>query len=279
MNRKLFVLLLVCSLLCFNNVYAEDVITESNDTVVSEETTVKNDYSYVNEETSYKALIDDEANLLTEEEKAQLLENISPLTEYGHVAFASTNNNPSSVEYFARSYYRSKFSTDSGTIFIIDMSNRKIYIFSDGNNYKIITNSKAYSITDNVYSYASTKEYFKCANEAFSEVKQLLDGGKINEPMRNTSNVFVALTISFLLSFIFVLIKSRHSQYSTRTIIDNCIINSSIENVSAKKTGTHSVYSPVSSDSGFSGGSSGGGGFSGGGGGGGSSGGGGGHSF
>ena len=39
------------------------------------------------------------------------------------------------------------------------MYTREIYIFSDGNNYNFITDSKAYIITDNVYKLASYADY------------------------------------------------------------------------------------------------------------------------
>ena len=274
MRKKLFLLfLIIVTFLSFNIVYAEDIITTEENTASEELLVDEKAYSYKNETTNYEAFIDDSANLLSEEEKSLLLEDITPLTEYGHVAFVSIDSNDRDVDDFARDYYHSRFFTDSGTIFIIDMDNRKIYIFSDGSNYKVITSSKAYSITDNVYLYASEKEYYRCAHNAFKEIKTLLDGGKILEPMRYTSNVFVALTISFLLSFIIVLVKSKTNKVSSKSIENNCNIDYSIANVVANKTGTHKVYSPVESSSG---GSSGGGG---GGGGGGSSGGGGGHSF
>ena len=88
--------------------------------------------------------------------------------------------------------------------------------------------------------------------------------------MRYTSNIFIAMTLAFFFSFLYILSKSRIKKASDKSIIDHCDITFQIGATSAIKTGQHRVYSPQSS------GSSGGGG---GGGGGGSSGGGGGHSF
>lgn len=275
MRKKLFLLIVILiTFFSFNIVYAEDILVSEENNNTEDLVVDTNKYSYRNENTNYEAFIDDSANLLSEDEKLQLLEDITSLTEYGNVAFVSTNTNDYAVEYFASNYYHSHFSTTSGTIFIVDMSNRKIYIFSDGNNYRVITSSKAYSITDNVYLYARDGDYYNCARNAFKDVKTLLDGGKILEPMRYTSNIFIALTISFLFSFIIVLLKSKTNKITNKSIANNCNIDYNISNVDAKKTGSHKVYSPVESSSG---GSSGGGG--GGGGGGGSSGGGGGHSF
>ena len=107
------------------------------------------------------------------------------------------------------------------------------------------------------------------ALELFLIPNTILDGGKIAEPMRYTSNIFIALALAFFFSFLYILSKSRMNKASVRAIVDNCDIEFEIGETSATKTGQHRVYSPQSS-----GGSGGGGG-----GGGGSSGGGGGHSF
>lgn len=274
-NKKL-ILFLIITIFTFGiiNTYAEENITLDLTQVPEEELVSPNEeenkeYNYINQETNYRAIIDDSANLLSYSEKEKLFEEMIPLTKYGHVGFVSTNNNYNSVDYFADSYYHSHFNQESGTIFIIDMSNRKIYIFSDGENYRTITSAKAYSITDNTYRYATREEYYYCAHYSFKDINTLLEGKKIAEPMRYTSNIFIALTLAFFFSFIYILSKSRMSKASNKTVIGDCVIDFQISQVSAVKTGQHSVYSPASS-----GGSSGGGG-----GGGGSSGGGGGHSF
>lgn len=283
MNKKFLLIILAILTFGITNVYAYEiddfVVTdysddssytyEPNNSIITNNTTDTNEYKYINDETNFTASIEDNANLLSIEERVKLFEEMKPLTKYGHIAFISTANNSSGVEYFADSYYHSHYSTESGTIFIIDMSNRKIYIFSDGANYRTVTKSKAYSITDNTYRYATDKEYYNCASYSFKQIYTILDGGKIAEPMRYTSNIFIALTLSFFFSFLYILGKSRIAKASDRSIVDNCDIDFKIGETSAYKTGQHRVYSPQSS------GSSGGGG----GGGGGSSGGGGGHSF
>lgn len=282
--RKKYLLLIILSLFSFNfiNTYAEEYTFSENDIQIFDESdesittdgslitpSSSVDYNYTNEETHYTASIDDNANLLSSEERSKLFEEMKPLTKYGHIAFVSTASNYTSVESFADSYYHNAFGTESGTIFIIDMSNRKIYIFSDGANYRTVTSSKAYSITDNTYRYATNKEYYNCASYSFKQILTILEGRKIAEPMRYTSNIFIAITLAFFFSFLYILGKSRMNKASVRSIVDNCDIEFEIGETSAIKTGQHRVYSPQSS-----GGSGGGGG-----GGGGSSGGGGGHCF
>lgn len=286
MNKKFFVLLSIILILIVIPVKAEETTydnlenleqywankDESTDLTEDslDESDLSNNYnSYINESTHYQAIIDDKANLLSDGEKTKLLDSMQSLTIYGNIAFVSTKTNYSSTGVFASNYYHNHFSTESGTIFVIDMANREIYIFSDGANYRVITSSKAYSITDNVYKKATNGDYYDCADMAFHQIKTLLDGGKILEPMRYTSNVFIALVLSFMITFFYIFFKSKTRKASLHDIVKNCDIVFNLGKVTTEKMGTHRVYSPQS-DSSSSGG---------GGGGGGSSGGGGGHSF
>lgn len=226
---------------------------------------------YRNETTNYRVIIEDDANLLTLTELNQLKEDMIPLTEFGNIAFKTISDNYSSTSYYASNYYHEKFGTTSGTLFLIDMDNRMIYIFSDGENYNVVTTAKANIITDNIYKYATNGDYYECARTAFEQIYTILNGGKIAEPMRYISNVLIALTLAFFINFIIILINTNVKKAKDKEVLANCSITFNIGEIRAAKTGTHSEYSPRSSSSGGS--------SSGGGGGGGSSGGGGGHSF
>ena len=161
------------------------------------------------------------------------------------------------------------------SLFLIDMKNRYIYIFSDGENYNTITSDKAEIITDNVYRYASRGDYYECASRAFHQINTLLLGGKISEPMRIITNVLLSLYIGFFICFLFALV-TFNAKKDNYLLSGNYVKAFAMANFAAAVVGTHKVYNPPSdSGSGFSGG--GGGGFSGGGGG--FSGGGGGHGF
>lgn len=218
---------------------------------------------------AYNIVIEDDADLLTNKEEEELYEIMNESIEYGNIVFKTISYNSSSSESYARNYYHSLYGTESGTMFLIDMDNRYLFIFSDGKNYSYINSSKANIIADNVYRYATKGEYFKCAYKAFKQINTVLSGGKISEPMKYISNAIISLILALFIGFIYVIKSSR---------IKNTIKNFDtqeefkVNSVNVKKTGTHRDYSPKSSNSG---GSSGGGG----GGGGGSSGGGGGHSF
>ncbi len=221
----------------------------------------------------YSVIVEDDADLLTEEQEIDLAVVMKEITAYGNVAFKSIAHNSTSTEGFAKSYYKELFGSRSGTLFLIDMDNRNIWIYSDGAVYKVITRAYANTITDNVYRYASAQDYYACASRAFEQIFALLEGAGVAQPMKYISNFLLAMILALLINF-------GVTNYFTkaRKTKDNEILKKVEKRFKCTKpraTFTHQTktYDPVSSGSG-GGGSRGGGGSSGG-----SSGGGGGHSF
>ena len=236
-----------------------------------------NTYEYVNSTTNYKAIIEDKANLLDDSEREKLLSEMEKITTYGNAAFHTVDANNSTTDSYAAGYYHNKFNKDSGSLFLIDMDNRQVYIFSDGDIYKIVTKAYANIITDNVYTYASKQDYYTCASKVFSQEFELLEGRKIAQPMKYISNALLAIVIALLLNYIIVRVYAKSKAPSRKELLNGIFVEKKIANANAVFTNQTTRYDPVESSSGGS--SGGGGGFSGGGGGGGSSGGGGGHSF
>lgn len=232
---------------------------------------------YENPDTSYKVCIEDEADLLTAEEEELLSTQMEKITAYGNAAFVSLDSNYTSTESYAKEHYRQLFGSNSGTMFIIDMDNRNIWIHSNGSIYRTITNSYADTITDNVYTYASDQDYYGCASEAYTQIAALLAGQRIAQPMKYISNALLALIFALLINYFVVRTFSRSRKASENEILENIYTQCSIEHPQSSFIHQKKTYSPPSSSDGSSGGSSGGG--SSGGGGGSSSGGGGGHSF
>lgn len=223
--------------------------------------------------TPYQADIDDMADLLTAEEEKKLADVMSPLTAYGDIAFVSIDSNPGTTESYARQYYSQHYGSSSGSILLVDMDNRYLYIFSRGFNYSVITTSRAETITDNIYRMASGGDYYACGEEAFKEMQTILEGGKIAQPMKYISNALLALIISLLIFFVIVNRTARIRRAALKELLAKAEVDVAMEAPSVSFINQTRVYSPPSD----SGGSSGGGGGSSGGGGGG--GGGGGHSF
>lgn len=209
-----FVLMAVLGLLLFDMTHVSETEAKS-DTIVNAEG--------VNEETGYRLVLEDDAGLLTSEERMTLRWKMEPITQYGNVAFKSIRENASSAAAFAESYYHAKFGSESGTLFLIDMDNRKIWIYSDGAIYKTINVNYAETITDNVYRYAGKGEYGQCASQAYDEIYTLLEGGTIFQPMKYISNLLLALILALLVNFLLASYMSKLRAPSDNEILDNTI--------------------------------------------------------
>ncbi|MDO5155238.1 MAG: TPM domain-containing protein [Eubacteriales bacterium] len=229
--------------------------------------------TYQNADTKYQAICKDDADLLSAAEEKSMLEAMQPITQYGNVAFVSTNHASAGTSAYAQSEYSQLFGTSAATMFVIDMDNRQIYIYSGQEMYKELTKSYANTITDNVYKYASSGDYYTCASEAFAQMYAVIDGQRIAKPMKNISNVMLAIALAILINYFVVRFVSDARKPKENALFDAMKVTQSIKNFDADLRYTDKKYCPQSSSS------SSGGGFSGGGGGGGFSGGGGGHSF
>ena len=210
---------------------------------------------YKNSETGWQVIVDDRADLLTDEEESRLASEMEPVTAYGNAAFISCYASGSTSSY-AKGLYRDLFGSDSGTIFMIDMENRNIWIQSNGAIYRTITKSYANTITDNVYKYASRGDYYGCASNAFSQICTLLEGGRIAMPMKYASNALLALAVSLLVNFYYVFFLSRRHAPSRSRLTEVYLKKFQFDNASAVYTHTTRVYDPPSKSSGGGGGHS-----------------------
>lgn len=236
----------------------------------------------VNPKTDCRAVVEDDAGLLNEKERADLLEKMEDITEFGNVAFKSVNENRNSTEAYARDHYRELFGDSGGLLFVVDMDNRYIYLYSHGKIYQTITEEYANTITDNVYRYASREDYYSCAWNVYDQACKVLDGQKIAMPMKYICNILLAVNLGLLINYFLVKLLTGKNSTSADDVIRSEQHRLNITDVTAQYRNTTKTYSPTSSGSSGGGGSShsGGGSHSSGGShSGGSSGGGGGHSF
>lgn len=226
-----------------------------------------------NEDTGYQVCIEDDAELLTEEERRDLGRQMLNITKYGNVMLKTIDENSGSTPGYAKSLYRERFGSSSGTLFLIDMDNRNIWIRNGGRISYIITDDYSDTITDNCYTYASRGDYYGCAQRAFSQIESVLKGQRIAQPMKYICNALLAVLLSLLLTLGLVRLLARHTAPSQGDLLQAAAHEFWLNDPQAAYTHTTKKYDPPSSDSSSSGSSGGGGG------GGGSGGSGGGHSF
>lgn len=228
--------------------------------------------SYVNEDTGYRIVIEDDADLLDDSEELLLKDDMKDITLYGNVAFKTIDRNSSSAKNYAENYYYNEFGNSSGIVFLIDMDNRRIQIAADGAIYKVVTAAKANTITDNVYRYASAGNYYLCAKTAYTQIISLLEGNRIAEPMKHVSNAILSLIIAMLVFFLIIITSARTKRAGTNAMVSGTK-KAVVEGSQADYQFVNETkkYSPVQRSGGghggFGGGGGGGGGFSGGGGG------------
>lgn len=191
----------------------------------------------------YSGFIDDEAGLLTEEQGELLKEVMLPILEYGNVAFVT---NPEDATYsgtaanFAADLYEQNFGRDSGTLVLIDMYNRRIQIYSDGDIYKVINTTRANMIADNVYQYATDENYYECARETFVQIHTFLEGGFVFTPMRYASNFLIAIAAAFFILYIFVYFK-RKSDVTEGVLVEGMKKSPEIERENITVENQHST--------------------------------------
>ena len=154
---------------------------------------------YTNPKTGYQVLILDDANLLSAAEEASLVEVMTPITEYGHIIFWSTNESAVNEINQARDKRFELCGNESSGILSINMSRRKLTFQSDGEIYRWVSGSYARSITDNASHYASEGDYAQCGIDVFRQVLQVLRGNRIAEPMRWISVAVLGLMLAFVL--------------------------------------------------------------------------------
>ena len=233
-------------------------------------------------ETDYRVVIDDEADLLTDAEENSLRAVMERVLPYGNAAFVSVDRNDTTTERLAENKFLEFFGDTSGALLIIDMDNRYIQLIADGAVYKTVNKTRCNEITDNIYRYASQKDYYTCAVKAFEQVTGLLEGQRIAAPFRYVTNALLAICLALLGNFALMSRQRRKKVVPENALNVKVAVNTAASAIKAgavagvvlkmlSQRKTKHVESSSSgggrSGGGFSGGGHSGGGFSGGGGG------------
>ena len=222
-------------------------------------------YAKTNDTTGYEARVLDGAKLFDSSEINDILEDAYNITEYADmyvVTVADGDNNYGSTQSATDEYcdqiYRQISGANNCIIFCIDMDTRYLLVYTKGSVENDIGSSKADTITDNVYSYASDGDYYQCSIEAIDQIGRVLAGMHIAQPMKVASNMFIAFVVGFVIMYLIALGKSKVRKTSDSEMLKYAAIRFAANNPKDIITGTTKTYCPRSSGSG--GGRSGGGG-------------------
>lgn len=161
--RNSIILLLICILSSFINVYAFNAVT-----------------------------LTDNADILTNEEESSIRNNEYSITSKGTVIVETTNE--FSSESAVTSYARKKSeSVGDCLVLVIDMNCRYVYMASNGRMKSYVQEDDCYAITDNIYRYLKSGDYYKGINEALNEASTLSKGGFIKKPMKFICTLFASV--------------------------------------------------------------------------------------
>lgn len=205
---------------------------------------------YKDSVTGYEAIIEDKANLLDNDEKKQLAKAMREILPYGNVAFVTIfQNEYTSTKECIKQTYWEYFGNASGTILMIDMDYRNIWIYSNGEIYKMLTSDNANLITDNIYVYAVNEEYYRCAHEGFLEILSVLKGERIAKPMKYISNLCLALVSAFIINYLFIMAYSKSKKPSDSQIYAGISTQFHFDQPKVKFLKKTKHYSPVQKNS------------------------------
>ena len=247
--------------------YDDDYNTSSG----TQTTTAVNTGSGITKENTqygYTAMVYDLAGLMSQTEVKALLDEIYEYTEFGDMVVLTTNensygNSESATDSYCEAFYQKFSKKDNCVIFCIDMKTRYILVYSAGSVVEDnLTRSKCDTITDNVYKYASDKNYYQCASSAYDQIGRVLNGMHIAQPMKVVSNLFIAFVVGFVIMYLIAVGKSKVSKTSDSELLKYAAVSFSANNPRDDVTGTTKTYVPRSSGSSGGGRSGGGGGHS-----------------
>ena len=216
---------------------------------------------YINDDSGYEILIDDAADILTDDEERDLIPYMADCSQEGFVILVTTDDNKyDDAEAYAGNYYDSLIPEESGILFLIDMDTRELRFYSEGQYHYELTGSIMNIIGDNIYRSASAGNYFECAKEAFTEISDVLEGKRIAAPMKYISNACLAVLIALIINYFIARAASMMTGPLDSEVFAALNSRYSFTDPGVRKTHSTRTYSPRSSGSGGSGGGGGGGG-------------------
>ncbi|MBR6707221.1 MAG: TPM domain-containing protein [Clostridia bacterium] len=167
---------------------------------------------------AYSVYIQDDADLMTDEEEQRLLGVMEGLLPRANVAFLSTRSGSGSTSQKALDYRDNILRLPRQIpliLLIIDMQNREIYLFSQGEVEKVVTRSNATAITEEAAVYLKKGNYYLGAEKAFDLTKDLFVTRTVSSPMRLAAALIAAPALG-LLAAAMVMLRSSHLHSAAR---------------------------------------------------------------
>ncbi|KAF1296250.1 hypothetical protein BAU15_10685 [Enterococcus sp. JM4C] len=172
--------------------------------------------------------VDDRAGLFTDEQIQTLEQQAQTLDDSikGRVFIVTTTESIDSQEKFADRYLLDTIGADeNGSVLLLDMTDREIYISTSGNMSDYLSDSRLNSMLDDIYDDMSQENHFDAAQTYLTESAKFVEAGvpgghyrvdretgKITRyKVLTTVEIIIGLVLALVLSTIFfVLIKLKY---------------------------------------------------------------------
>ena len=171
----------------------------------------ENGLTWKNSKTGFRAVIEDELDLLTAAEERKILDEMIPLTEYGSVAFWSTREESADLQTQAEEKRRALFGEESSCIVVINKAYQQLSIQSRGQLAKVITSARAGRIAARGSTDLTRGQTYNAVSEAFSQIGTLTGSSKAAAHLRVFCNLFLSLMIGLTLTSVFVLVRKKRA--------------------------------------------------------------------
>ena len=171
----------------------------------------ENGLTWKNSKTGFRAVIEDELDLLTAAEERKILDEMIPLTEYGSVAFWSTREESADLQTQAEEKRRALFGEESSCIVVINKAYQQLSIQSRGQLAKVITSARAGRIAARGSTDLTRGQTYNAVSETFSQIGTLTGSSKTAAHLRVFCNLFLSLMIGLTLTSVFVLVRKKRA--------------------------------------------------------------------
>ena len=171
----------------------------------------ENGLTWKNSKTGFRAVIEDELDLLTAAEERKILDDMIPLTEYGSVAFWSTREESADLQTQAEEKRRALFGEESSCIVVINKAYQQLSIQSRGQLAKVITSARAGRIAARGSTDLTRGQTYNAVSETFSQIGTLTGSSKTAAHLRVFCNLFLSLMIGLTLTSAFVLVRTNRA--------------------------------------------------------------------
>lgn len=163
------------------------------------------------------ATVNDEAGLFTTDQIQSLEQQAEKLNEKikGRVLIVTTTSNSEEPRDFADNYLRDAVGNDqNGSVLLLDMGQREIYISTSGNMIDYLTDSRIDSILDDVYDQMTNAAYYNAAKAYLSKSATYVEDGvpgghyRVDEETGKITRYKVLTTVEIIIAVVLALILS-----------------------------------------------------------------------